>query len=378
VKWQVIGEHVMGDVLELLAVTQADRELFQEELQRSERQNFEAFMQQSAAVDTARDDSLASLKVMLGGNDGLVTATMEKSLQTETAQRVALQKKIESKDGELAKVKADAVARDNSSQRQVLALKQQVKRLTSRVTRSQDVASVTEALEADAPAAPTQRERAEEIMAQPKPRRKTNQPLWQSLATQEVLEASRPPEDFPIPGRHRGLVSEVDALQSKVKELEASMGAMRRENDKLRKVNDGHQRDGHQQLQEARDKLRQQEPQLTGAMRRVQWLVEQKKELETNAAASVFYTQKLEAKLIEKDEEVQRMRKKLQNPNNLKAKKGGFSYWRDVTSPAPSPEQPRDVLQPRQAAKLAEFSPEPVEPSSVVDVAKAAPCVESA
>lgn len=380
--WQVIGDQVLGDVLELLALTQADRELFQEELQRSERQYFEAFMHSTATVDNAAGEtSSPSLRQLLGGNELVATDAMEQALHSEQIQRRALKEELERKDDELTRVKADAVARDNASQRQVLALKQQVKRLTARIARDQETASTTADLcmvQNKAPAAQTQKERAEQIIAEPKPRagNKASRPLWQNLATQEVLEASRPPEDFPIPARHRGLITEVEALQSRVKELQASLNAVQGENDKLRRINDGHQRHGHRQLQEAREQIRQQEPQLNGAMRRINWLVEQKKVLETEASASVLYTQKLEKKLIEKDDEVQRLKKKLQNPNNLKAKKGGFSYWREVASPAASPEQPRELTCQQQMTKL-HAPPEPVDPN-VVAVGKAAPCVESA
>ena len=357
-----LGDQMMGDILEILALTQADKELFQEELHRSERLYFEHFIknQNSRTTHNVSPDSTALQAMLRGGAASTEVNLLEQALETERREKAALQDELKHHKVEFARLKADMVSGDNNAQRQVLALKQQVKRLTARVT--QNLTTPPESTEAATSKSPKtqQRERALSIIAQPKANsRRSQSAKWQKLATQEVLEASCPPETYPIPARVRGLSSEVESLQGKVKALNDQLLVTKAENEKLRRENDKHQRDGHQQLHEAREKIRRQEPQLTGAMRRINWLVEEKTKLEKEARESGCYAERLEKKLIEKDDEVQKLRKKLQTVTSkgVKASKGGFSYWQNMASLTQQEASENADVTRMQVAKLANFSP---------------------
>jgi len=281
-------------------------------------------------------------ELLLAGSERLMAVDFEQALQAEKRLRSSLEIELESMKTEMKETRDEASLRSTDSTRQILALKSQIKRLSLRaaapvapaVEEDQDQDQDREIKE-EVEARREQRERANAILSSGARQKSSRmkRPMWEKLATEEVLEASCPPESFPVPTRPRGLVTEVERLETRLKEAENKLKKANFESGELRREKLILEKEGTQSLMEARERLKQHEPQLMGAMRRINWLVGEKAKLEEKAEGAEEYSRRLEKKLIEKEGEVQRLKKASKAPV-VKAVQGGFSYWGGMASPS--------------------------------------------
>eukprot|EP01112_Ceratiomyxa_fruticulosa_P015498 TRINITY_DN4555_c0_g2_i1.p1 TRINITY_DN4555_c0_g2~~TRINITY_DN4555_c0_g2_i1.p1 ORF type:complete len:798 (-),score=264.64 TRINITY_DN4555_c0_g2_i1:118-2511(-) len=140
------------------------------------------------------------------------------------------------------------------------------------------------------------------------------QKLWEKLATPEVLAASQPPRSFPV---QMGASEYSRSTNASSLELEKTTNQLRKSQSEVKQLTarivrlEEDNRDlldrSRATIQEARASESRQEVQLAGAVRRIQWLLEQQKKLTENLKGKDEYIAKVESKLLEQSKQLKKV-----------------------------------------------------------------------
>ncbi|GMH43805.1 hypothetical protein BSKO_11739 [Bryopsis sp. KO-2023] len=123
------------------------------------------------------------------------------------------------------------------------------------------------------------------------------------LATQEVLDASRPPSDFPIPeapavAKIRPALHEIKALRQERDKLEAKVKALSEKVDSYEKDNRDLAQRNARERNTAKQSASLHQSRMLGMIRRLRYLAEQMKEKEKISEKKDGYIRRLESQLV--------------------------------------------------------------------------------
>lgn len=141
---------------------------------------------------------------------------------------------------------------------------------------------------------------------------KRKKEFWDHLATPEVLAESRPPADFALPkqseqfsqARFDKLKAEIDEQNREIKQLHAREETLSAENHQLRTLK-------NKEFKTLQQEHSRQKTQLSGAVRRIHWLLYEKEKVEEELKSTKLYRDTLEKKVLSQNDEVLRLKRLL-------------------------------------------------------------------